>query len=263
MRLAGDAHPSTIAFNVLYDAQSLQLISVAEGATLQNNQQLFLPEPTLGSVPITAFGGVGTAINDGELAVVTFRVLSGASKAVTLSFGQASAASVLGTGLPVFVTSGEVFINCDGVGPDVPADVTASQGDPNGVTVEWAPVDGNVEYRVYRARTNNAENAVAVSAWLADSTSFLDTSALAPEGALIMGCQGQNVDTTVHYYYWVRAREEGGCPSDYSQPAEGWRGAAAKADANARADAGLLAGMIVLMAAAGAVARRYTGGASR
>lgn len=261
--LLGSSSASTIVFGVAYDSQALQLVSVGEGSALEPDQLIFSPPASLGTVAITAYG-MGNLIANGELCVVAFRILSADPGVVDLNAsGQASAASLMGTAIAVTVSSGEVFINCQGLGPDTPTGVTASTGNESGVNVSWSPAAGAAAYRVYRARTSDSGNVEPVSDWMAGVTSWLDASAAAPMDVTTIGCQGAG-PLPIHYYYWVRARNEGGCPSDYSQPAEGWRGPGSdKAAAlsagligSAPADIALFAAAAIVLSAGAAVKNR-------
>ena len=260
--LSGGSNASTIVFGIAYDAQALQLVSVGEGSALELDQLIFSPPSSPGTVAITAYG-MGNAIVNGELCIVTFRILSADPGVVDLDgAGQPSAASLTGTAIPVVVSSGEVFINCNGLGPDAPTGVTASTGDKSGVTVSWNPVAGALEYRVYRAKTSAPGAVEAVSDWLVGVTSWLDASAAGPADVMTFSCQGGGL-LPVHYYYWVRARGESGCPSDYSQPAEGWRDSSDKAAVlsaaligSAPADAALLAAVALVLSAGAAIKNR-------
>ncbi|HUW60413.1 MAG TPA: cohesin domain-containing protein [Candidatus Bathyarchaeia archaeon] len=247
--LSGSSNASTIVFGIAYDSQALQLVSVGEGSALEWDQYTIIIPATPGKVRITVWGN-NNLIADGELCVIAFKILSSTPGVVDLDgWGQPSAASLTGTALAVVVVGGEVFINCDGLGPDAPTGVTASTGDESGVTVSWSPAVGAVEYRVYRARTSNPGDVDPVSNWMAGVTSWLDASAAGPADVMTFSCQGGG-PTPVHYYYWVRARDEGGCPSDYSQPAEGWRDASDKAAVLSAALIGSPPADIALFAAA-------------
>jgi hypothetical protein len=262
--LSGSSNASTIIFGIAFDSQSLQLVAVGEGDALKLDQIVISSSPAPGTVGISAWGN-NNVIANGELCIVTFRILSAASGAVGLNgAGQPSAASLLGAALPATVSSGEVFINCDGTGPDAPASVTASKGAASGVTVSWSAAAGASEYRVYRAKTSAPGAVEAVSDWMAGVTSWVDASAAGPGESVTIGCQGGG-PLPVHYYYWVRARDEGGCPSGYSQAAEGWRGpdtakaASVSAGPMGVADAGLFAAAAMLLAACARIKNRCFG----
>ena len=221
--LSGSLNASTIVFGIAYDAQALELVSVGDGSALEWDQYLMLFGTTPGNVPITVWGN-NNLIADGEVCVMAFKILSSAPGVVDVyPSGNPSAASLTGAALLVVVSSGEVFINCEGMGPDAPTGVTASTGDESGVAVSWNPVAGALEYRVYRAKTSAAGAVESVSEWLAGATSWEDVSAAAPDDVMALSCQGGR-PLPVHYYYWVRARGETGCPGEYSQPTEGWCG---------------------------------------
>jgi hypothetical protein len=261
--LSGSSNASTIVFGIAYDSQSLQFVSVGEGPALELDQFIIFSSATPGNVPITVWGN-NNFIANGELCVMAFKILSSAPGAAeVVSSGRPSAASLLGTAISVVVASGEVSINCEGLGPDAPTGVTASTGDLAGVTVSWSAAAGAFEYRVYRARTSDPSAVEAVSDWMAGVTSWLDASAAVPVDVISLGCQGGS-PLTVHYYYWVRARDEAGCPSGYSQPAEGWRGAGLDKAAvlsagligSAPADAGLFAAAALVLAAGAAIRNR-------
>ena len=63
--------------------------------------------------------------------------------------------------LPVDMSDGRVNVSC--TPPAAPANVTATQGQPDAVVVSWtaAPVTG-ATYRVYRSLTNDSSTAVAL-----------------------------------------------------------------------------------------------------
>lgn len=256
---------STILFAITYDAQVLELMGVGEGSALDLDQQLFTSTPTPGTVAVTAYGS-GKPVADGELCLADFRIKTAASGAAPLAGNQPSAASTTNTSIPVSIAGGEVFVNCAGLGPDTPAGVTASTDNARGVVVSWLAAAGAYEYRVYRAKTAQPENVLAVSGWLQGATSYTDTTAVAP-GTIITvaptGCSGVTPSYAyTDYYYWVRARSEAGCPSDYSLPAQGHRAASAKsatAIPPLRADAAVLAGVAALLAAGAFSAKRRSG----
>jgi len=252
--LYGSRTASTILFRITYDPQRIEFVDVGAGSALDTDQQVLPPTLlTPNTVGITAFGS-GKPIADGELCLVDFRIVTAVSGEANLGGSQPSAASTTDDSISVSITDGEVYLNCTGLGPDTPDGVTASTDDPDAVAVSWLPAAGAYEYRVYRASTNQPENVIAVSDWLPGATSFTDTTAGAPalNVAGLAGCSGANQAYQFFaYYYWVRARSEGGCPSDYSLPAEGYRAADKSATAvpPLRADAAMLAGVAALLAA--------------
>ena len=69
-----------------------------------------------------------------------------------------------------------------------PAGILASTGNADNITIAWDPVKGGSFYRVYRSHTDDANVAVAISAWQS-STVFVDPTA----------------DPGQTLFYWVRA----------------------------------------------------------
>lgn len=110
--------------------------------------------------------------------------------------------------------------------PSAPTGVSASDGtDTTAVVVMWETVAGAAtEYRVFRATTASAGSAAPVSDWIS-STTFEDTTALAPTVSS-GGCNGGGTTTFHTYYYWVMAREAGdeNCTSALSTNDTGYRG---------------------------------------
>lgn len=91
-----------------------------------------------------------------------------------------------------------------------PTGVTASDGAfADKVRIAWNASSGATHYMVYRNIVNDPDSATALLAWWTTELSFDDTTAQA----------GQT------YYYWVRAaiNNQGGRPSDFSQPDTGYR----------------------------------------
>ncbi len=88
----------------------------------------------------------------------------------------------------------------------VPQNVTASDGVPSHVVIDWSPVAGANYYQVYRSDTLGGAK-TTLSAWQT-ATSYLDATGIA--GA--------------SYYYWVKAALDGsgGSASDYSAPDTGY-----------------------------------------
>lgn len=253
--LSGGAMASTILFNIHYDSQLLQFISLEDGSTLTAQQYTYLPGLEFNRIPVAVVGGA-TYIRDGELCVVSFRILSELSTVTTLTIGTASAASPANLPIPVVPSPGEIFLNCEGFGPNTPTGVSASTENAAGVLVLWDAAAGAAEYRVYRAPVSDAEAIEAVSDWIAGVTSWLDTTAAAVQ-APALGCQG-GVAAPIAYYYWVRARDEGGCPSEYSEPAEGSRGLASGKVSVVSSGAPAIVALLMMLASAAARRRKRT-----
>ena len=90
--------------------------------------------------------------------------------------------------------------------------------------MSWSPVTGeNVEYRVYRASTDNPASAIPIGEGWQTGTTFNDITAQVP--VVMPGpCNLPGMAEPVSYFYWVRAREGEGCESALSAtPAEGYR----------------------------------------
>lgn len=146
-----------------------------------------------------------------------------------------------------------VPIGC--VPPAAPGGITASQNRSDSVVVSWRPVAGeNIEYRVYRSRTNNAASAAPIGEGWQTEVSFSDITALLPQTTVGEGCNAPDVTTEVRYFYWVKARSEEGCESPLSAtPAEGFR---TGSGARTAATGSVLAAVLLLIVLSGLPARR-------
>lgn len=90
--------------------------------------------------------------------------------------------------------------------PDAPDNVRASDGAyTNRVKVEWDPVGGATQFRVYRNTVNNTNTAASIRTTGPNYVAIDDEDAV--PGTL--------------YYYWVRAQNEGGW-GNYSEPNTGY-----------------------------------------
>lgn len=86
-----------------------------------------------------------------------------------------------------------------------PPAVTASDGAfTDRIRVSWTPVANADAYRIYRNRTDDPANAVAVSGWLGGALVFDDTTAQAIIQP-IPGCDFRT-ERSPRYIYWVKAR---------------------------------------------------------
>lgn len=134
--------------------------------------------------------------------------------------------------LSVEVSDGRITVPC--TTPNAPTAVTATQGQPDAVVVSWtASTSPNVQYRVYRALTNDAAAAQPLGTGPQAATTFSDITALAPIQPST-GCACNAQATITHYFYFVRAVAPSGCESEFSTPgAEGFRGTAQAASAKA------------------------------
>ena len=256
--IAGGEDASTVVFGVDYDPLKLEVVNVWEGNLLDPlHGSVFWQFRSPNRIEITAFN-MDQPVGNGELCVIEFTIVSAASGiAEVKSWGSPSAASVSDRPIDVAVFDGEVLLNCAGLIPAAPTGLTATSDDPAGVWLEWDEPGGYFECRVYRAPTNAPSNVVPISGWIVGGTSFMDGTAAPPDIAP-GGCSG-GLPRTVTYYYWVRARGENGCPSDYSVAAVGSRDGPFKMAGTlsaANAGTGVLAAAALAFVAGGAVAKR-------
>ena len=263
--LSGSPAASTIVFGVAFDPQALQFISAVEGSALGQSQWVEQGTVSGGVAPI-AVSSLAYTIPGGEICIVSFKILSGDTGVEDLTgSGTPSAASLTGSKISVVLLGGEVVANCTGSGADAPSGVTASTNQATGVMVSWNPTAGASAHRVYRASASTPDAVEAVSDWMAGVRSWLDTTAAPPGVLYTMGCQAPG-DTIFEkkYIYWVRARDEAGCPGDYSEPAEGWRTLGKTAVLSAglfgarAADTSIFAAVAMILAAGAAIKNRFS-----
>jgi len=154
-----------------------------------------------------------------------------------------------------------VIVGC--IPAAAPGGVSATQNRSDRVEIAWNAVAGeNIEYRVFRATSNNPASASPIGEAWQTGTTFSDITALVPE--IIPGeCLMPEQINEVHYFYWVRARSEVGCESALSAPpAEGFRVQAAKQALASLWPSARGAGALLvygLLAVALAFAGRWTG----
>lgn len=131
--------------------------------------------------------------------------------------------------------------------PGAPEDVEASSGTfTDKVLVTWTAADDgneNVEFQVYRAQSSSTDDAQAISDWIT-ATEYSDTTARAWVSGggtkclevLNLGCNGNGDEpatTPTYYFYWVKARNQEGFVSEFSDPDVGHRGQQTKARVDA------------------------------
>jgi len=194
-----------------------------------------------------------TPIPDGELFRIGFQVASGAAANARLALAGVTAENSVSvqnpnTGqpepvfssasymdgaieqsLPLIFFNGEVLLSCGGRAA-APANVRASKGDPDSVTVEWGLTEPGASYRVYRADSADLSAALPLGdEWTTGQDSFTDFSAIAAVQTQTRGCFPMTIDEETAHFYWVLARDADGCESAYAGPVEGFRGGETKA----------------------------------
>ena len=229
--------PSTVVFSISYDLACLEYVSVAAGPAAEaagKDVSFYEPEregSEAGKVNLIVWGVNQNAMGDGVIVTVQFKILRAGGGAVALTGSNASGAkpepdamnggSEQDVAIDVVIFDGQVLVDC--IGPAAPTGVTASQGRTDGVLVSWSTVAGATEYCVYCGVTDNPSEAQPLGdGWLAGELSYLDTTAEPFTGAFA-GC---SAGLSGRYYYWVKARDQWGCESDFSECARGYRGPA-------------------------------------
>lgn len=126
--------------------------------------------------------------------------------------------------LPVFFFNDAFGLTCGGRF-DAPGGLTASTGDPDDVTLDWSSVVGaGVTYRVYRADTPDLADALPLGTGWTSLTELTDPTAAATVEVTTAGCMPMVLDQETPQYYWVVARDDAGCETNYAGPVEGFRG---------------------------------------
>lgn len=175
-------------------------------------------------------GASSPAIQSGGLFDMALDIHPGVARGaiIPLRGSMESSATGLdgGTLIPINFEPGSIAVGCDPV--DAPQGLSATQNLSDRVELNWnAIAEGGAQYRVYRARVNDVDQAVALGAWQPE-TAFTDTTALPAVENRFLGClPGETV--TTRYYYFVRARAVDGCQSAFAGPAVGLRAAPPKA----------------------------------
>ena len=216
--------PSAIALGLLYDNATFgyQGFTIGDAAQAAGKAIDDLDHhPERGEVRFVVYGN-DTSMGDGDILTASFTVLAGEGQQVLeLGVSQPSMSSPVPESIDVILLG-----NCGA--PPAPSGVTASQGNADGVRIEWEEAAGATGYLVYRGPSGDPAAAAPISGWLPALTSYLDTDAAAP-AAVGGGCAGPASTQVQQYYYWVRAlclQDEAFCASELSGPAEGYRGAA-------------------------------------
>jgi len=158
-------------------------------------------------------------MGDGEFLTASFEVIAAAGPHTLNLGGSEPSMADPAAGAIAMILLG----NCGG--PPAPTGVTASQGNADGVLVEWEESTGATDYLVYRSASNDPATAAPISGWLPSLLSYLDTGA-APPAVTGGGCAGPIATELQQYFYWVRAINDSLCAGDLSASAEGYRGAA-------------------------------------
>lgn len=238
---------------------------------VQNAGKLVDTEVHPEGVLAIAITGLNTnTMSNGPLLTVAFEVLIGAQENEQLDLtaaGQDDPAQVNGEMvfssaaqadaqlLPLLITDGYVQVGC--TPPPAPTDVAATQGDPNAVAITWTGIGlANAQYRVYRSTNVVAGGALPLGTGWQTATSFQDVTAQAPIVNDSGGCFRAPDITEIHYYYWVKARNDIGCESELSASyAEGYRGSAKSASVAANVlapgDAALWTALLAIFLMAG------------
>ena len=223
--LAGQGTQPTIAvFAVSYDAARLTFLpsSVVTGAAaLAAGKHAFANVDENGDVRFVVWGLNTDAIGDGDLVMVSFQVISADDQG---PFFFSGADPSMSNALGISIATQIVYF--------ASPHVSVSQGETDGIHVEWTAVDAATGYRVFRAETNDPNAAEPITDWL-DSTvlSYLDTSA-EPVQAANAGCPG-TIQLKPIYYYWVNARLDAAHEGSLSAPGAAGYVAAAKASTGA------------------------------
>jgi len=217
---------ATLTLNVRFDNGLLTLRDITPGQIVTDaGKEIAYDVPEPGRVSIIVWGLGDTVLGDGALMAMAFDISPGATSASTpLIAIDFSACTLSGEGLPMQVTDGKVTI----VGFPAPADVDASDGTrTDGVLVRWSAVPGSgIQYRVYRARANDPEQAVALGADWQGAAELLDLTA-DPPVAGGLSCATPAECEPVVYYYWVKARNALGQTSPFGLSDTGYRGGCA------------------------------------
>ena len=215
--------PSTIALGLLYDNKTFayEAFAIGDAAHAAGKGIDCQDHNERGEVKFIVSGG-DTPMGDGDVLTAYFTILAGEGQHILeLGVSEPSMADPV-AGAVLMILLG----NCGA--PPAPSGVTASQGEADGVRIEWQGAAGATGYLVYRGTSDDPATATAVSGWLPALTSYLDTDAAAP-AAVGGGCAGPALTQVQRYYYWVRAlclENDAYCASDFSRSAEGYRGAA-------------------------------------
>jgi len=227
--------------NTIVSTGAVRPEEVLTAAEKQIDVEIY-PEGVIG---VAILGINNVAIAPGRLLTIAFRVLPGAGESLPVAVegvatgnpisidngpeDTASSASYIGQGgttmlLPVAISNGRINVGCTPA--PIPTGVTATQNQPNAVTVTWDAVNlALAEYRVFRATTNNVNNAQPLGIAWQSATTFDDVTALA--AATPAGCACGAEPTVTRYFYWVKARTATQCEGGFSTPpVEGFRSAA-------------------------------------
>lgn len=186
-----------------------------------------IPSGTLFTIGFEAQPGINASLNTvirgitAESSVVVTNPNTGEDET---AFSSAAALDE-GTEVPLNIAffGGTMLFSCPGNTP-APTALTAGTDDPEAVNIGWNSSSA-LEYRVYRAASNNFGAALPLGAGWQLSRTFSDFSAAATIKNEDTGCFGPQGDTPVNQFYWVIARDEDGCESTVAGPVQGARAA--------------------------------------
>lgn len=185
-----------------------------------------IPSGTLFTLGFKAQPGINPSLNTLLRGIVDPPVtVTNPNTGVDESAASSAASLESGTevSLPLAFFGGTVNFSCPGNTP-APTSVTASNDDPEAVTIGWTSSSA-LEYRVFRADSNNFNAALPLGGGWQLSRVFSDFSAAAPIEGGPAGCFGEGGDSPVNQFYWVIARDNGGCESVVAGPVQGSRAA--------------------------------------
>ena len=215
--------PAALSLGLLYDNETFayESFTIGDAAQAAGKRIDCQNHDERGEVKFVVYGN-DTPMEDGLILSASFTVLAGVGEQILeLEATEPSMAdSVAGAVLMI------VLGNCGA--PPPPSAVTASQGNADGVLIEWEEAAGATGYLESRGTSDDPTAAAPVSGWLPSLLSYLDTDAAAP-AAVGGGCAGPALTQVQRYQYWVRAlrlQNDAFCASDLSTSAEGYRGAA-------------------------------------
>lgn len=177
---------------------------------------------------------------DGHLLTIAFRIRTGveAPQGIVVDGDALSSTATNSDGvkLPLTWDDGTIGLGC--TPPAAPMGLSASTNTAGSVSLQWsASSTPGAEYRVWRSLQLNLSTAVALGDGWQTTTTFQDVTAAAAQAST--DCTKPDPIIT-SYYYWVQARNEQACVSEFSSPAQGSRSAAKSLAAAGVASGGTL-----------------------
>jgi len=182
------------------------------------------PEAGAIAMSILGLGATQAAIPDGPLVTVAFRMNAAVSPGATATIlghdsenpviveeaERRSSASDAEGAITVTMRDGGVNAGCPA--PDLPTNLTASQGGTDGVLLTWDAVNvSNVTYRVYRADSADLGSALPLGEEWTSDTAFLDITAEQGDMVGPDACNGGSALAGSIYHYWVASRSPFRC----------------------------------------------------